>query len=568
MSRYNQFVGQSGAQKINGADTTEGAQVLARVTPQINSWVARCRLLAQSSGLGYFARSLNTSVFDADWMWNNGNELLRVDVKSSKEQAEEKVEKRIERKEEFEPYKEQPEEFTEEKPVFDEIKVQEVQVENGLIPVQPQLIKCLVILYDNTDCVVYDMRSIEKGLDNQKPLIPNFKTQGNWEIPVPHVTVRRLRDYFGQAINGGSNSNYWDYLSHYCLQMKNSLVMGSCAVATVTFSGGIFSGSGSYGVYRMQAGLKSCQTIGGPYYIGQVGLNSGFPALNATDNMLFANSVKFTLNDVGGLEFAESDAYGHDGDLASQYSVPSTPLIPRFIDSNGEAYFDLAYNWAYLLPSMGERWLTDLFSPTLNDFKRAFSAGETSGTTTIAYPVLTQENGIDVLRAKIIDAAYELRESEFGANTWYTSSLGSFEGEGAPYGLFTVPYPPTDHDYTVSYNDGGVTTLESTFLAADKSNFDIRPAPQSPGPEHEHTFLGTMQVSNGEHNLQAYVVHGSSYDDVNKGWPLESWHIYLNGNDITSTMESITGASAKDIQIVFMDVPLYSAETIKRFKVE
>lgn len=564
MSRFNQFTGFSGKSNVKGTNTPEGQVVFNAAQPIILSWVAQCRLQQKQSGLAYMRKYLNNAILKADWTWNNGGEILDVEIYSNAE-VRELARPVLEQPKPAEPIEDKfNPEF--EPPIPPEVlnKFEEIQLENGLIPLPPEVITCFVVLYNKTDCVVYDMRSLKKGLGNQKPLMENFKTQGDWTIPVEHVIVTRLRDYFGQAIWGGSNQNYWDYIRPYTLQMKNSAIMGPCAVATVSFSGGVFSYATGYAVYRLKSGLKTSQSIGGIHYIGQVGYNAGFPALNATDNMVYANAAQYTLTAEGTLALSSADAYGHNGDLASTYSVPSTPIIPRFIDETGEAHFDLAYNFGAHIPCMGERWLTGLFDAIPNDFKRALTVGPTSASSTAAYPVLTQENGIDILRAKILDIQSEFREGDLGGNTYY--NYGSFpESAGAGPGVFTVPYPPSENDYTIAYNpSGGGTQLTSTFLSADMSGWDGRPIFGN-GPEYDHMFHGFMQVSNGTYNLQGYAMNGTSYDTGTHLWPLDTYKFYLDGTDFTSTMESITGATAEDIDHAFMDVPLLSAQSIKKF---
>lgn len=559
MSRYNQFAGSSSKLNLTGTDTPEGQAVYDAANPIILSWVAQCRLAQQQSGLGFFQKHLNTKILKATWMWNNGSEVLDVEVFSNPEV-----------RELAKPLLEQPKEpeVIENKfePEYDIpippevlVEIEEIQIENGLPPIPPELIKCFVVLYNDTDCVVYDMRSFEKGLGTQKPLIKNFTTQGDWAL-VPNVTVQRLRNYFGSAINGGTSQNYWDYVLPWTLQMTNSLEMGPCAVASVNFANGKFSGGG-YSVYRLKSGFKANATLDGDDQIGQVGLGCGFPALNATDNMIFANTSTFTVSEDGQLSMSGSDVYGHDSDLASTYSVPSTPLIPRFIDENGEAYFDLAYNFANHVPSMGERWLTGLFDAIPNDFKRALSVGGGSGSSTAAYPVLTQENGVDILRAKILEIGFEVRASEFGSGTWYMYS-GFPESSGIAPWVITVPYPGSESDYTIAFYNGGYKLESSIFTEANEDGWTARSG--GTGPEGEHMFTGFMQVSNGTYNLQGFATHATSYDEGDRVWPIDAHHFYLDGTNFTSTMESITGAAAENIQYAFMDVPLYSVQTIKR----
>lgn len=563
MSRFNQFTGFAGKLDVKGASTVEGNMVLNAATPVITSWVAQCRLQQKQSGLAFMRKYLNTSVLRADWSWNNGGELLSIEVFSTPVTPQ-SVAQQLPKPEFADPIEDKPEPADPVPPEVSitEMELEEVQIANDLPPIPPELVKCLVILFNDTDVVVYDMRSLDKDIATQKPLIKPKTTQGDWTLPLENtIEVKRLYDYFGQAINGGSNNNKWHYVQPYCLQMTNSLVMGPVAVAGVSFSGGIFSSSPNHHVYRLKAGLKSCTGLSAKHQVGQVGLNPGFPALNATDNMVYACSQTFTLSDTGALESYGDDVYGHDGDL-SFYSVPENyPVIPRFIDSSGEAHFDLAYNFAWHLPSMGERWLTGLFDATPNDYKRSLSVGSTSASSTAAYPVLTQESGVDVLTAKIINISYEFRETELGGNTYY--SYGPLpEIAGTIPGVFTVPYPPSESEYTAMYYDPGVPghTLTSTWLNADRSGWDLRSGLE---PESEHTFLGFMQVSNGEHNLQGYALHGLSHDTGTKLWPLDTWYFYFDGQDFTSTIESMTGTTADKIQYAFMDVPFYSVQTIK-----
>lgn len=560
MSRFNQFTGYAGKLDIKGAETVEGNMVLNAAMPIIASWVSQCRLQQKQSGLGYMRKYLNTSILKADWSWNNGGEVLSIEVFStpvtSKAVAEQLPKPEfadpLEKKSEQDPI------ITE--PSVTEEELEEVQIENGLPPLPPELVKCFVVLFNDTDAVVYDMRSLEKGIGTQKPLLKAQATQGEWKMPEPfEIQVKRLKDYFGQAIYGGSNSNYWYYIQPYCLQMTNSEIMGPVAVAGVSFGGGIFSRSDTHCVYRLKSGFKSCQSLAAKHQVGQVGLNPGFPALNATDNMVYACSQTFTLSETGTLESYGSDVYGHDGDL-SFYSVPDNyPVIPRFIDNNGEAHFDLSYNFGANLPSMGERWLTGLFDTTPNDYKLSLSVSGTGGSSTAAYPVLTQVNKVDKLEAKMVDISFEFRETDLGGNTYYKYGPVP-ESAGSGPGVFTVPYPPSENDYTAVYYDGELT-LHSTFLSADGSGWDARPS--GSGPEAEHVFLGFMQVSNGTYNLQGFALHSTSYDDGDHLWPLSDWYFYLDGTDFTSTMESITGAAAKDIQYAFMDVPFFSVQTIK-----
>lgn len=578
MSRYNQFTGFAGKLNVKGTDTVEGRMVYNAANPIILSWVARCRLQAKESGLQVVTKHLNTDILRAHWTWQFGAEILDIEI-FSVPTTQERVEAMQPKPEFAEPI----ENKSEVEPILDEplvplIKIEEIQIENDLPPLPPQLIKTLVLLTDDKYCTVYDMRSLEKGLDTQKPLIEKFETQGDWTLP-DETRIPRLRDYYFGGMNfdrfqGGRLREPW----HYSLQMTNDTDMGPVAIAGVSFSGGVFSYSQNYVLYRLKAGLKSNATLEALHNVGQIGCAGSFPALMATSNMIYACTETFTLSPSGvepditfTLEkYGALDGYTYGDWIENDFGTPfSIPVVPNFIDSTGEPCYEVNSNVGVVShPSTGADLWRQNYPDTVWGRTASFTSpvgGPYSGAGVLAKPAFTQENGVDVIRTEDIDTSWY---STGASNDLVT--VGSYSsartGSWAHIhfvSLISVPYPPPN-DFTF-YGAGDDAEITS-FLGPSQSGYII-PTNSNPGSSYE-VYTGSLQVSNGVHNLQGFVFHSTTWSGsgFDAKFPRAGGECYffLDGQDFTTTLETACETTADKIQYAFMDVPLFSAQTIKK----
>jgi hypothetical protein len=578
VSRFNQFTGFAGKLNVKGTETVEGRMVYNAANPVILSWVARCRLQAKESGLQVVTKHLNTDILRATWTWQFNQEVLDVEVFSTPE-----VRKIIAEQQEKPTFADPVEnKSSDEPPELEEVLpaplLEEIQIENGLPPIPPQLIKTLVVLSDNKYCVVYDMRSLEKGLSTQKPLIKNFETQGDWTLP-DETLVPRLRDYYFGNMNYDrfQAGRFRDTLP-YCLQMTNSLVMGPVAISGVSFSGGGFQQSGAYTVYRLKGGLKSNAQLRAKTNIGQIGCGGGFPALMATDNMIYACTQTFTLSDPdlvnnvpAQLElYGDLDGYEYGSWLQDDFGVPEQiDVVPNFIDRNGDPCYEIGTAFFVNQPSSGALLWFQNFPDTVwgkeSDFISPPDAPTTS-TGKVTKPKFSQIGGIDILEAEEIDVTSfddgATAESTLTAGSFTSNRTGSW-GHVHWAAIISVPYPPANE---FTFYGGGDDPVVTTFLGPSAGPYII-PTNSNPGSSYE-VFNGFMQVSNGEHNLQGFVFHSTSWSGFgfSAKFPLTGgqYYFYLDGQDATADLESACETSADKIQYAFMDVPLYSAVTIKK----
>ena len=570
MSRFNQFTGSAGALKVSGSDTPEGQAVLARVEPLVNSWVARCRLLAKGSGMNYIAKHLNTPLVSATWMWNSGNETLTVQVFPTFDKPVPSPEAPPpEPKEEpFEPpgHPEPPE-----PDMPTPVQIKEIQIENELPPLPPQLIKTLVVLFDNEYFVVYDMRSLEKGLGRQKPLIKVSKSQGNWALP-GHVLVRRLRDYyFGNMNHSRYAASRADFPVHQCLQMTNNLDMGAISAASVSFSGGVFAYATTFQLYRLKSGLKSTNSLSLQTCIGDVGATA-FPALNANATTVWACREEFTLNDdTKNLELSGSDIWTdiNSFDIESDFNLPNPIKIsPNFIDNDGKAYFDIGWPEGEIMPSMGAFLYCGYSSDPDTPFNYSFSVdglGGVSGFVNLAK--FTQTGGVD----KLEQVKTQITSSMGGDfNYDWTVSINSYSATWpsipsdlvAPYlGIALVPYHESGAAAYYSPRGNGDRHLETSF--GPEQNADPGPFYSTAWPCFWEAYTPLMHVSNGEHVISAFNIHEAAYNGSTGSWDLGTNYFFLNGTDFTAELETACETTKDKIQVIFMDVPLYSAQTIK-----
>lgn len=571
MSRYNQFTGFSGASRINGVEGSNEQEVLARVEPVINSWMARCRLLAQGSGLQVVVKHLNTPLFNATWSWQFGNETLTVNISPVAVNPQRVSPEEPDKPKQAEPIPpEKPEEPEPEIPTPAEIE--KIQIENDLPPIPPQLIKTLVILYDDEYFVVYDMRSIEKGLGTQKPLIKNAKSQGNWALP-DHCIVRRIRDYyFGNMVYARYAAGSGDFPVHQCLQMTNNKDMGAVSVASVSFAGGSFSRAGTFQVYRLRSGLKSINSTSLQTCIGMVG-SIPFPALNANATTVWANRHEFKLNDeTKNLEMSNENAWPEIAsyDITTDFNLPEQiDISPNFIDSNGKAYFDSGWAEMVIMPCMGSTFLYAAYSV---DNPMNYAATGTGGglTNHMNIAKFTQVDGIDVLTQEKIDVTSSMGgafDYDWTVNVLdYSSTWPDIPADliGPHVGLSLVPYHESGISayYSPRSNEHGDRYIKSVFGPEQNSD---------PGLSYSQAVLcfdeiytPLMHVSNGEHVISGFNIHNPSYGSGGmSSWALGDNYFFLDGTDVTAELETICGTTRDKIQIIFMDVPLYSAQTIK-----
>lgn len=578
MSRYNQFTGFAGKLNVKGTDTVEGRMVFNAANPIILSWVARCRLQAKESGLQVVKKHLNTDILRAIWTWQFGAEILDIEIFSvpttqqrvAEKQAKPEFADPVENKSEVEP------------PQLEElvtpIEIKEIQIENDLPPLPPQLIKTLVLLTDDRYCTVYDMRSLEKGLSTQKPLIKKFETQGDWTLP-DETRIPRLRDYyFGNMNFDRFQAGRLRETLPYCLQMTNDADMGAVAISGVAFGGGIFSYSQNYVLYRLKAGLASNATLEALNNVGQIGCGGSFPALMATSNMIYACTETFVLSPSGTApditftleKYGALDGYSYGSWIQDDFNTPfAVPVVPNFIDSNGDPCYNIGSNVGVVnQPSSGATLWFQNFPNTVWGETATFSSppgGPYSGAGIIVKPAFSQENGVDVLRAEDIDVAYNSvgsGDDHLTVGSYSNSRTGAWAHVNW-CAVISVPYPPAQDFTFYSAGDDAVVT---TFLGPSVGGYII-PTNSNPGSSYE-VFNGFMQVSNGEHNLQGFVFHSTTWSGsgFDAKFPLAGgdYYFYLDGVDATADLESVCETTADKIQFAFMDVPLYSAMTIKK----
>lgn len=578
MSRYNQFTGFAGKLNVKGANTVEGRMVYNAANPTILSWVARCRLQAKESDLQVVTKHLNTDILRATWTWQFNAEVLDVEI-FSVPTIQRSSEETLPKPEFADPVENKfSDEPIPEKPLVTDIEILEIQIENGLPPIPPQLIKTLVVLSADEYCVVYDMRSLKKGLGTQKPLIKNFKTTGNWLLP-DETIVPRLRDYYF------GDMNYDRYLAGRfrdtlprCLQMTNSLAMGAVAVSGVSFSDGVFSHGSTYTVYQLKGGLKSNAPLRAKTNIGQIGCGGGFPALMATDNMIYACTQTFTLsapdlvnNIPSQLEaYGDLDGYEYGSWLQDDFNVPEQiDVVPNFIASDGTPHYEIGTTYVVNQPSSGALLWFQNFPNTVWGKESSFSSppgGPYTSSGKIVKPAFTQVGGVDVLTAEEIDVSSNITDFALNASITVGSFTSNRTGTWAHVhwvAVISVPYPPPG-DFTF-YSAGNAAEV-TTFLGPSQGGYII-PTNSNPGSSYE-VFNGFMQVSNGTHNLQGFVFHNTTWSGsgVLAKFPLVggTYHFFLDEQDITSELASACETTADKIQYAFMDVPLYSAQTIKK----
>ena len=570
MSRFNQFTGFAGTSKINGADGDNEQQVLSRVEPIINSWVAHCRLLAQGSGLAVVVKHLNNPLFTATWAWRSGQEALIVNIAP--------VPVRPEKPTPEEPFKpKQDDPIPPEKPDEPEpdiptpAEIEKVQIENDLPPLPPQLIKTLVILYDDEYFVVYDMRSLKKGLGTQKPLIKNSKSQGSWPLP-DHTRVRRIRDYyFGDMVYARYGAGNGDFPVHQCLQMTNNKDMGAISLASVSFGGGVFSMAGTFQLYRLRSGLKSINSTTLQTNIGMVG-SIPFPALNANDTTVWANRHEFKLNtETRDLEMSNENAWPEVSsyDITGDFNLPEQiDLSPNFIDNDGKAYFDTGWAEMVVMPTMGSEFLYAAYGVD-NPLAYAHSGSDDYLTNHMNIAKFSQVDGIDKLEKEKIDVTSSMGgEFDFDWTVTvldYSSTWPDIPADlHGPYvGVAIAPYHSSGVAayYSPRSNEHGDRHLETTF--GPSSNSDPGSSYSQAWPCFCEIYTPLMHVSNGEHVISGFNIHNPTYGSISGSWALGDNYFFLDGSDATAEFESICGTTKDKIQIMFMDVPLTSAMTIK-----
>lgn len=556
MSRYDQFGGHSGSLRVFGSDTPEGAQLFAAVSPRILSWLAQQRLNVADKEIGYYRKVLNDPKFEADWRWNNKQEILRITLRPEFPVPEEKPTKA---------------------PVV--TVFEKIQIENQLPPIPPQFIKTFVILFDDDSFVVYDMRSFEKNFVNQKPLIGPSRSQGSWEMP-SHVQVGRLRDYYFGAMNFARYAqSIADFPVPKTLQMTNSLEMGPVAIASVSFSGGVFSNAGTLQLYRFKKqGLKSTNSLSQFSQVGDVGAAGGFPALMATDTNVYACSQLFQLDadgkdleEVGDDIWTEVSTY----DIVGDYNLPvPIKLSPNYIDSGLTAHFDVgSFGGVEIVPSLGSAIYSNGSSGPDTPFSGTYSISHGTGdeytlTDHTDIPVFSQVGGIDRIDTVNITWTQHITDApDYDATTTFQSFSAVWPDTPsdliAPYiGVAILPYPPSGQAaaYYAPRDTGSGDRMLTTMFGQTVA-FDPGPGYSEAWPCFYETFTPIMQVSNGKYNLQGFIIHNTTYDGYT--WPLQTWYFYLDGVDFTSRIAALCETTANKIQYAFMDVPLFSAQTIK-----
>lgn len=529
---------------MNGASDPNGAALLHIVEPIILSWVAHCRQLARIGGLAVNFKYLSHRHFSAAWQMLYGREILNVTVYPPPSVTPEIAQELIKEPpvESFAPPTppavEEPE-----TPAPPEVPVHEDSV------TPPEVSQTyLLVLFDNNKIMAIDMAML-KNLAKAKPFVgPKELEHSNWVMPSNNKfkTVGLSHGYRsdGSKIPVLPNT----------LQMTNSHTMGPVAIAGIEISGGVITSSEMFNVFRLQLGFDDSFPLSSYSHIGNVGFNGGFPSLMATDNMVYACNYRFTI-EKGKLSLDSDDAWGYKDTLVSNYgylgSYPE-PFHPNFIDSSLVPYFDGESGNTYNSPALGALWFP---SPPDDVLRHG----------TLFAPSLDQSSGLDVIRAQEVTASDDIAPFDgygYPVTMHYAEYNISFVQEASVNNgrvqfdgvAFIVPYSVNNkHNYYVA---GGVSELHTQF-GQNRTGYNFNPGvdgliQRAYGWE---VFNGIMQVSNGRHNLQGYVIHDTSYSPGDDTWLPSEYFFYLDGEDVTAALASLCDTTPDKIQYAFMDVP-------------